>query len=273
MRFLVPVDGSAQSINAVKFLAERHVIGRGDNVELVNVQKRLPPSIENYLGREAVAQYYGEESETVRRQLDDAQKADGFEPVYKVLFGDPIDAVAAEAEVFQPDLIIIGARGQRAFTGLLFGSVSRGILARTKVPVLILRDRVPAVGRPLRIGLACDGSDISLRAVRHAVGNRQIYGQAAEWHLIHVGSSQSPEEDFEKQTAAAQAELQKAGILPKRSALTGNPGSAVAKYVDQTEIDLLIMGSHGYGNVKTLLLGSVAAKIAAESDVPLLIIR
>ena len=56
MRFLVPVDGSAQSINAVKFLAERHVIGRGDNVELVNVQKRLPPSIENYLGREAVAQ-------------------------------------------------------------------------------------------------------------------------------------------------------------------------------------------------------------------------
>lgn len=33
------------------------------------------------------------------------------------------------------------------------------------------------------------------------------------------------------------------------------------------------MGSHGYGNLRSALMGSTAQKIAANSSVPLLIIR
>ena len=40
-----------------------------------------------------------------------------------------------------------------------------------------------------------------------------------------------------------------------------------------TRTDLLLMGSHGYGNLRSALMGSTAQKIAANSSVPLLIIR
>lgn len=273
MRVLVPVDGSSQSINAVRFLAERHVLGEGDEIELINVQKRLPQSIEKYLGEEAVSKYYDEEAGNIRRELEKAKKDDGFNPDFKVLFGDAIDVIAEEAEAYDPDLIIMGARGQRALTGLLFGSVSRGVLAKVQRPLLILRDREPGVGRPLRVGVACDGSEQSLKALRHAISHRQLYGSGCEWHLIYVASGDDPDKEFAERTQEARAELGKVAIFPKEIALTGNPGIAVSKYVDSAELDLLIMGSHGYGNMKTLILGSVAAKIAAESDVPLLIIH
>ena len=47
----------------------------------------------------------------------------------------------------------------------------------------------------------------------------------------------------------------------------------IADYAENTPLDLLVMGSHGYGNLRSALMGSTAQKIAANSSVPLLIIR
>ena len=38
-------------------------------------------------------------------------------------------------------------------------------------------------------------------------------------------------------------------------------------------LDLIVMGSHGYGRFKAAVMGSTATRIAAMGDVPLLIIR
>ena len=46
------------------------------------------------------------------------------------------------------------------------------------------------------------------------------------------------------------------------------PGNFLLKH-----LDLLVMGSHGYTNFKSAVMGSVATHVAAEGNVPLLIIR
>ncbi len=37
--------------------------------------------------------------------------------------------------------------------------------------------------------------------------------------------------------------------------------------------DLILMGSHGRGTLKNLLLGSVASKVIATSTVPVMVVR
>ena len=52
----------------------------------------------------------------------------------------------------------------------------------------------------------------------------------------------------------------------------GEVADAVVRAAADLELDMLVLGAHGYGSLNTAL-GSAAAAIAAKSDLPLLIIR
>ena len=53
----------------------------------------------------------------------------------------------------------------------------------------------------------------------------------------------------------------------------GPPHSGILDYVDENDIDLIVMGTHGRTGVERYLLGSVAEKIVRTSDVPVLTVR
>ncbi|MFR3635615.1 MAG: universal stress protein, partial [Sutterella sp.] len=55
--------------------------------------------------------------------------------------------------------------------------------------------------------------------------------------------------------------------------LVGNAGDEISAYAKRRKLDLVVMGSHGYGRFKSAVMGSTATRIAATSNVPLLIIR
>lgn len=57
-----------------------------------------------------------------------------------LLRGDPVDEIVAYADSHDADLIVVGSRGHGAIAGALLGSVSRGVLAESKRPVLVVRD-------------------------------------------------------------------------------------------------------------------------------------
>ena len=42
---------------------------------------------------------------------------------------------------------------------------------------------------------------------------------------------------------------------------------------ERTDIDLIVMGSHGRQGVKALILGSVAQKVLTHASVPVLIVK
>jgi nucleotide-binding universal stress UspA family protein len=50
-------------------------------------------------------------------------------------------------------------------------------------------------------------------------------------------------------------------------------GAAIAAYARRRRLDVLVMGSHGRGAFKSLVLGSVAMRVAARCELPLLIVR
>lgn len=53
----------------------------------------------------------------------------------------------------------------------------------------------------------------------------------------------------------------------------GDPASQIAAYAQAGRFDLLIMGSHGEGALKNLLLGSVTTKVMARCSIPVLLVR
>jgi nucleotide-binding universal stress UspA family protein len=74
-----------------------------------------------------------------------------------LLTGNTVDEIVAYANSHNVDLIVVGSRGHGTITNALLGSVSRGVLAESKRPVLIVRKgtSVPHsdVRRPAGIGM------------------------------------------------------------------------------------------------------------------------
>ncbi len=54
---------------------------------------------------------------------------------------------------------------------------------------------------------------------------------------------------------------------------SGNAGPEILNFVAARQIDLIVMGTHGYTGVKHLLLGSVAERVVRESPVPVLTVH
>ena len=71
----------------------------------------------------------------VRRFLD--QQKWRVRATYVV--GQPADAIAEFVETNKPDLIVMGTHGHTAMVNLVLGSVTTGVLARCKVPVLLIQ--------------------------------------------------------------------------------------------------------------------------------------
>lgn len=56
-------------------------------------------------------------------------------------------------------------------------------------------------------------------------------------------------------------------------AKVGPAAQQIARYATEGRFDLLLMGSHGHGNLANLVLGSVATQVLARCKTPLLLVR
>ena len=62
--------------------------------------------------------------------------------------------------------------------------------------------------------------------------------------------------------------------VPHKSiCVVGIPGETASDIAKSEEVDLIVMGTRGYGAFKAAVLGSTATRIAAISDTPLLVIQ
>ena len=140
MKILVAVDGSAPSVAMLKQLCERLAWFR-ENPQLVllYVHPALPyKRAVAWAGKDAVHQYYEEESEaalTPARELL-AQHGVAYEVEKQV--GDPAAEIVRVAGSGY-DLVAVGTHGHTGLTGLVMGSVATKVIASSPVPVLLLR--------------------------------------------------------------------------------------------------------------------------------------
>ena len=124
--------------------------------------------------------------------------------------------------------------------------------------------------------------------------NRALFGKDAVFYLLHVAndyasavypdifgmtlptfSAQEIEamqkKEFDEVMTPLLPLFAEAGITPKTVGLVGNAGDEIAAFAQNEGLDLVVMGSHGYGRIKSAVMGSTATHIASRGTVPLLV--
>lgn len=58
------------------------------------------------------------------------------------------------------------------------------------------------------------------------------------------------------------------GLVVERAVVSGEPAEEILAYAKRTNVDLLMMPTHGYGVFRSLLIGSVVAKVLHDAPCP-----
>ena len=177
------------------------------------------------------------------------------------------------------DLIVVGS-SHRGFLGrVLMGNATREALTGSPCAVAVApRAYAKSDRRPAAIGVGYDGSPESKQALALArrLAERMGVGLKAMQVVAVAGPAYAGfggvawGEALEEIRADVQSELQQAvGSGVEARAMLGIAGEALAELGE--EVGLLIVGSRGYGPVRTLLLGSTARYLARHARSPLLV--
>ncbi|MCE2999570.1 MAG: universal stress protein, partial [Betaproteobacteria bacterium] len=133
----------------------------------------------------------------------------------------------------------------------------------------------------MKILLPVDGSRCALNAVRMVAERLWPRAEGLELLMLHVhyripnraaaAAGRELVDNFyrkgaEEALATARALLDRHGIPYKVKRVIGEPGEAIAQAAGSN--DLVVIGSHGLGAAKGLLLGSVTQTVIAECETP-----
>lgn len=138
-RILIATDGSAAAHEAVVLGVE---LARDEGAEAILVHAVPLYHMVSMNGFGLMGQVPYEPTDRDEEVLDDAKavaEREGVPARTALLRGDPIMEIVRYAEAIDADLIVVGSRGHGAIASALLGSVSRGILRASTLPVLIVR--------------------------------------------------------------------------------------------------------------------------------------
>lgn len=139
----------------------------------------------------------------------------------------------------------------------------------------------------MQILLPYDGSEQAKTALEYAEAEHSD----DELVLLHVvdfiesGYNTAPDaalagywdEWYEQAETSGKELLQKAAGTVENDVETdlvvGRPSRAIIEYVDDNDIDAVVIGSHGRDGLSRILLGSVAETVVRRSPVPVTVVR
>jgi nucleotide-binding universal stress UspA family protein len=289
MRILLALDGSDDARTAAESLGE-FPVPEPTTLLIVSVVT-LPHAA---LDIPQVRAFNEALRRDARRIVDDARAwlaprfgdAEGW-----VLEGDARAEIVAAAERWNPDLIVVGARGLSAFKGFLLGSISTAVVRQATCPVLVVK-RVIA---PLRsVVLAVDGSANSLAAARFVAGlpldrvsHVRLLGvvEPPRYPLSTTEMPSAPlmgalevevrrrQDQLRDVLAGLEATIHGKGPVVDSAAVLGSPGREILAAANEPGVDLVVVGARGLGPMKRLVLGSVSERILHHAPCSVLIVK
>jgi nucleotide-binding universal stress UspA family protein len=181
------------------------------------------------------------------------------------------------AEELSGDLLVVGSSCRGVLGRVLIGDDTHASLNGARCAVAIAPAGYGDDSGPIReVGVGYDGSpesDAALevaRAIAHEQGARLSACQAVSIPTTALGRGPLPlSENIDRLVGEAQERLDALEGVDAR-AVYGSPAAALAVY--SGSVDLLIVGSRGYGPVGRLVHGSTTSRLARSACCPLLVL-
>jgi nucleotide-binding universal stress UspA family protein len=140
MKILLALDGSSQTHRMLAYLAAHdELLGAGHAYTLLTVVAPVPAHAAKFLDRQTLDGHYAEMAAAVFKPVlaFAEQQPWTVHPLH--LIGHAAEAIAEFATEEGFDLVVMGTHGQSSLGNMVLGSVATGVLARCKVPVLLVR--------------------------------------------------------------------------------------------------------------------------------------
>lgn len=140
MKILLPVDGSHYTKRMLSYLAAHdELLGRSHDYLMLTVIEPIPGYATSFLDRATLDAYDHQQADRVLGPVRAFADQQGWTVRMQQANGSPAEVIAATAENEKFDLIVMGTHGHSSLANMIMGSVASGVLARCKVPVLLIR--------------------------------------------------------------------------------------------------------------------------------------
>jgi nucleotide-binding universal stress UspA family protein len=280
LKVLIGYDGSPQGADALRL--GRLISGALEATPVVTTVVSHPrEGVEESELDAAVTSYCEPLFAKARESLD------GLDVTAKPIVSDsPAAGIYEMADWEKPVVIVIGSSRHGKADHVLVGTLGASLLSGVHSSVAVApRGYADRNSELRRIGVAIDGSSESWRALSAAAFLAQrtntplrILSVMGQPHYV-LGGLLSPlgPDEYREYKVKEWEHVHKAAVerIPGDVAtepllLHGDPAEALAEAA--TDLDLILLGSRGYGPVKGTLLGSVSSRLMTAAPCPVVVV-
>ena len=225
------------------------------------------------------------EAETFARHAKDRllAKFPGWKIKAEAAYGSPGWEILDKADVFEPDLIVVGSEGRTAVGRYCLGSISNKVLNEAKCSVRVARGKIEVDSLPVRVVIGFDGST-GAKATVEAVAARQ-WREHCEIRLVAASNQIAPvaierfvppiarwvkdevkavSEWIERLAEDSLRLLRDAGIAATLHVTAGNPKQVLIEEARKWHADSIFVGANS---------GSTSAAVAARAHCSVEVVR
>lgn len=212
----------------------------------------------------------------VKQQMERLVPAAAPWPV-TVRTGDPVREILGQAAASDARLIVVGRGRHGLVERVINGESVLRLLQLGDTPVLAVERTLERL--PRNVVIAIDFSVFSIYAAQLAL---ELVAHDASIQLVHVApniADSAPvlreftreyREQAEKSFARVIERLQRPGLRFSWQLLDGNAPARLVEHATSCEADLIVTATHGYGFLRRMVLGSVAAELIRNAPCSLL---
>jgi nucleotide-binding universal stress UspA family protein len=208
----------------------------------------------------------------------------GVDYTTDVIQGNPAPTIAEYAEKYEYDLVVMPTHARHGISRQLLGSVTEKVVRLSEVPVLtarmVTKDELTFPYEHILI--PTDGSQSSERAATH--GLNLAAAMDATVHILtviddnslgpDVRSMLSGKESEQVATKTIESLVSRAQDLGLKNVVEhirhGDPSEQILEFIEENDINAVVMGTTGKSGVDRILLGSVAEKTVRNAPVPVI---
>ena len=263
-RILIPVDGS-ESVEEI-LLYVTSITPRSDTH--ITVLHVLPPSREVSRGGSHVD------------QLHDALVREGWKASRELRMGDPIEEIVKLALLLPATMLMMSTHGRSGLERIREGSVTEQVVKQSPCPVFILHtmrpDTTESKGDGLfrRILVPLDGTQTSAAILKCVERFAKFHDSDVIIFHDELDSSVSPDKKSAIREAleAQSVTLANTGLSVSLDMSTyRHPIREILKRIDELDISLVAMATHGETGDRRALDESVTAEVIRHANCPLLV--